>query len=51
MRNILLTFFATASIFLGAAVYMQANSMMIINTGGIQVAGEFVDPYAVAELD
>ena len=49
MRNIALTFFATASIFLGAAVYMQSTGKMIIHTGGIQVAGEFQDPYSLAE--
>lgn len=39
MRNILLAVALTTCGFLGAAVYMQATSKMVINTAGLQVVG------------
>ena len=38
VRSVLLTFFATCTIFLSTAVYLQANSQMLINVAGIQIA-------------
>lgn len=34
----LLSFSLTSTLFLGVAVYMQSNQMMLINTNGITVA-------------